>query len=1034
MADYLNKKEYRNLKNYQHVKSKTWITPNKLELAAYQFLAQRRLNIYGKTNRLLCKLGTGLGKTLTSLMAALAFINVYHVINQKIGKKYNCHIIGFSKNVFRNEFLKFPELGIITYSELHKLNSLRELRNTSTGSIKEKITDEYKKFKIKILRRITDESSGGLYNFIGYRELFNNLFNNTDMPEDVDESNIFRYYVEGKISVNKFLLESFENSFIILDEIHLAYNSEDTNNYGLAIQFLLDFYGDKIKALFLSATILNRSMREIISIANMMRDTGSPHFKSADYFTEADKGKPYDTMRLKPIYKQFEGKVIFLEESGTDYPTLIIEGKKYKDLPYLQFDLCEMSPLHEQTFVLDDLYNNKSNRFIINDMVFPNPDYSPEAHKYFHPSIFNKAKQNKYFDMKGLYDTEDMFTKIENAPAEWRQKIGISIKEKNGVKYFTGSFLHRDNVGIYYAKGAHLLDTIHSIRKSDPKCKMLIYHPFVRGSGIMNIGELLNVNGFTPYGELPKPDSLSYEANLTREEWAKKHPDKEFKASNYFVFDFSVNENKKFEIVDVWNSFGNRYGEEIQIFIAANKIKQSIDLKDTTILIIMARPDSIPTYIQIKGRAVRKLSTANLPPEKRSVHLYTFLSVGNSPTKLSIEARKYKRKLIEFDNIRNIEYHINKSAINNYMFDEFKSVDVLGALPYKNDNSKLPKKIDDSSFYYYGYYNDTFNKILNQIKIAFISIPVWTYKKLYDFVLTYTNTIDISTDKNLFNYALKKIIYNPNNIIDNKNIVVFNNENNIFDIEYFDGTENKTDKRVIIERGKYFILTLINDQYEIVEKQDIFLHNKKLKKVKYTINIDDQKFIDKKLDKLLQQISAYKPEKMANYAYIFLFQWEENYHYRLMSSYLLGKRKNIPHELISMYKKLNIMGNNWYEDKNIRYILEGKGFTQKDKANNIKVNNKEILGLIQNSSFKLKSNTDEDDSNNDKRAEQRGMNCLNVNKDKLQYYLDVLGIKSVKSKVKLTCIEIVKKLIDKEINAIKNGENIKYVYLFNERF
>lgn len=1034
---YLQKKEFREIKSFQQLKSDLWITPPILELSAVQHLAKRYFNPRTNQKRMILKLGAGTGKTLTSLEVSLPFIKIFNVINQKLGRPYYVHIVGFTKGVYKAEFLKFPELGIITYDELHRLGMLKELSMTSAAGVKERIRDEYKKLKIKIERRISDTSVGGMYDFDGYKELYNNLFTNK-LPEDVNETNIHAEYLKGRVSVNKLLLKRFENSLLIADEVQLAYNSEDTNNYGLAIQFLMDYYGDKIFALFLSATFINNDKREIISIANLVRDPGTPHFKSDDFFSTSDKGKPYDASKLKPIYEQMRGKVIFLEESGSDYPELIFEGKSYPGIKYLKFDQATMSPLHEQTFRLDSLYTETTSNFIILDMVFPNPEFTYNEHMSLHPDkeIASKYESARTKEVKGLYNNETCVSLIRNAPQEWKNKIGIRIEEGN-TPYFAGSFLRYENLRLYSHKYCVMLDIIFRTLKQNPQAKFIIYHPYVRGSGIMTIGGILSENGIINDTAIPNSNSYSAEEFLTQAEWIKKYPGREFVPARHFVVDFDVTETQKADMVDRWNAPSNRYGLYLKFIIGAGKIKQSIDFKDTQYLIITQRPNTMSDFIQIKGRNVRKKSLARLPTDMQTAHLHTLLSIGKD-ARDALEPRKYMKKIAEFDNIRNIEYNINKDAINNYMIKEFKPIDQLGALPYEVD-IKLPAKIDDKSYYIFEYHKDMMLEINKQIKRAFISVPVWTYATLRDFVNAKCSSLDTSSSADIFNIVLRKMIYSKDTFIDNKNVFVFDEENSIINQRYVNGRIETCPNKVIVEYGDYLILGLIGENSEVIIEQDMFMTDEVSSSVNYIIKLKRDDIIKATaIEKLLKTVKDYNPKRLKSFSYVFLFSWPEEAHYIFMKDYLTNKNCKIPTQLIDMYKKLRILHGSplkpgsWYDERYDRHTLTSSGeFTTSGKPISVQYDNKPLVGIIVDGSFKIRDSRN--DGSGDSRQTGRGISCTNIVKPTMKEYLKLLGLDvGSETHTGTVCNYVLQFMIDKEIESRANNEGIRYVKLFND--
>lgn len=1039
---YLQRKEYREIKPFQQTKSRLWITPAILELSAVQFLAKRYFNPNTQQSRCLLKLGPGTGKTLSSLEIALPYIKIFSTINQKLNQPYYVHIIGFTKGIYKNEFLKFPELGIITYDELHQLRMLKELSLTASDATRDRIREDYKKLKIKITRRISDASVGGMYNFTGYKELYNNLFVSSKFPEGTDESNIYERVMKGEIQVNKLLLNLFANSLVICDEIHLAYNTEDTNNYGLAIQLILDYHGKNITAVFLSATIINNNKREIISIANMMRDPTSPHFKSSDYFSN-DKTKKFDAASLKPIYDQMKDKVIFLEETGSDYPELVFDGKSYGDIPYLKFDIARMSPLHEQTFRLDDLYRETTSNFIILDMVYPNPEFSFAEHMALHPDreIANEYRskikdESRITQVKGIYNTETSVSLIRNASPEWRNKFGINVKESKGISYIAGAFLRYNNLQLYSSKYCAMLDIIYRTLKANPFAKFIIYHPFVRGSGIMTIGEILSENGFIDKDSIPIAGTYSAEEFITQAEWIKKYPNRQFFPARYFVVQFDVTESQKSEAVDKWNSESNKYGLYTKFFIGAGKIKQSIDFKNTTEMIIVQKPNTISDFIQIKGRVIRKKSLASLPADMQKVHLHTLLSVGEKPN--AIEPRKYAKKLAEFDNIRAIEYYINKNAINNYMYDEFVPIDILSAFPFKN-TVKLPKQINENTYYTHDYYKDMLDEISKQIKRAFVSVPVWTYETLQRFVDDKCSSLNTSYSHDLFNIVLKKMVYSRDTYIDNKNVLLFDSENIIINKRYIDGIEIVCPNKVIIEYGEYLLLATIRSDSDILVDQDMFFDDNVSNIIRYVVAIESDEIIKSTaIDKLLSIVKTFNASKLESFSYVFLISWPPEAHYIFMRDYLTNPKSQIPIQLINMYKRLKILHGDprkpgsWYDERYVRYTLNSKGeFTQGDKQLQIRVDSKPLIGIIKDSSLKIRDSRNDD--SNDGRNVIRGISCSNIVKSAMTNIVNEFGIDiKGETKNKRICAIILRFLVDKEIKSRSSGEGVRYLYLFNE--
>lgn len=517
-----DKLEFRELKTVPtYGRNLYWVPINQLQPTVTQLFTDR-LYKNKKVFRILLKLGTGLGKTLVSLLVSKYYSSWYKVYYQEYKKEYKCFIIGFSKAVFKRELTKFPELGVITYQEQELLKKLTVSIKNAREELKESLINKKKQIMIKIRKRITDSNSGGFYEFYGYKELANNLFIDK-IPDDIDSSEVYEKYKKGEIRVDEILLEKFRHSFIICDEIHMTYNSSESNNYGIALQFIIDYYGKDISAIFLSATIINNNKRELIDNVNLIKDPDIPHFKSIDYFHSDTESNKISKKSLEPIYKQYEGKTIFLEENTEDYPDLIYMGKNIKMNPdgdYINFTECPMSPLHEVTYQDHNLYEEKTSNHLVHDIVVPNPDFSAEDILKWHPEHPEFLKRN--MQVRGLFDNDEIVRKLKEASSEWKKKIGINITIEKNYYVLSGSWLHKSNLPIYSTKAFNAVNIIDKELKEDPLRKFLIYHQYVKGSGIIMIQEILRANGFITMDEIPSLDTYSSELYITRKEWFKK--------------------------------------------------------------------------------------------------------------------------------------------------------------------------------------------------------------------------------------------------------------------------------------------------------------------------------------------------------------------------------------------------------------------------------------------------------------------------------------------------------------------------------
>lgn len=1033
---FTERREFRDIVNNTGYSSPLWIPLDRLNLSALQIFAARYINPQDpETCRLLLKVGAGIGKTLTSLECARTYMNMFQQIYIKSGEARYVFIVGYAKKVFERELMKYPELGIITYDELFKMRQFEQKIANSSGVNKERFRGELAQFKQKIKHRISKEQTGGMYKMYGYKQLVNQLFV-TGLPENATQSNIFQLYKDKQIKVNKMLLNKFKNGLIICDEIHLVYNSKEANNYGLAIQFILEYFGKDVSFIGLSATILNNKAREVIDIANLIRDPSMPVFKTEDYF--GSNNKPIRS--LQPLYDAFIGRTIFLEESTTDYPKLEYMGNQIEGIDYLKFTECQMSPLHEQTFALDGLFENTTQHFMIHDMVLPNPAIPASDLKLFHPDVYkklSKSEKDRISQYKGLYDSDAARLLIKAAPEEWKKEVGIDVRDlRNGDYVFTGDFLKRENLQIYSAKKVILLDTINASLKSNPQQKIFIYHPYVKASGITNDYEMLKFNGYIGFNDISKPDTYSVDMHITQDEWVKKYPDKEFRPSRMVALDSEVTDKKKDDYIDEYNKSANRFGRDLQIFIGSQKVKQSVDFKGVQTQIIVQVPTNIPEYIQIKGRTVRRGALQGMPPTMDTVHLYTLCSVSATGQD-TLEVRKYKRKIEEFKLIQDIEYEINRAACNGYIFyaKGFKQTDVLGAKSFKPTITE-PTTTTDVTYFGHKYYIDTINNFTNVIKRAFISNPVWTYDSLWEFCCnTPMTNILLKDAEDMYKLALKKLIFIPGqSLISMKSIVLFDNENYIIDKYYINGAMYTMPRKVIVEVGEYYVLTIVDQFGNVQLGPDCFLIRTQ-KRVYNTsvLNESNLKLSQNYIKKILKKEKELDKNKVETFHYTFLVAFPKEIHYYILQDIVeinngLKKMDQLPKKYISTYKKLGILGNNWYLDIDKKNVLENGKWEAYALQPDNRPDNDIIVGIIEGQHFKLKKPVLVEEYVRDKRTVERGMVCeSNVKENLVKIVKDLDAVKPEKISTQSLCTQILVRLIELEGQSRKSEKPRKYI-------
>jgi len=534
-----------------------------LELTTYQSFINNFFNYNTDNSKLFLIHGTGTGKTLTSLSTMYEYVKGYRDKSKHIDVN-NIIIVGFTKNIFKKSLLFLPEFGFLTKAEIDHYKQIE----AQSKSMYIKDLTYLSELKTRYSKRLVNRKRGGIFKFYGYRELFIKLFDMTKLNE-MDSSDgkgirinklttaeLMAYIESGDIIVNMQLLQSFSHSLIICDEIHNAYNSFETNNWGSTLEIIMNYFTDykhkdkdyynSIKIMFLTATPITNSPIELVSIINLLNNYEN-QVNRHELFDE------YGILRddaLPKIEKLLYGKISYvMDNNPIQYPICELVGDSIQTIEYLKFIRCPMSKLHRETYIaLSKQQIEESNRINSTETQYDTKENTHAANKkkskkdtketgtyniYKNSSSemsesililkemrilpVNLALSNRYLNdyvlpnpidpKSGLYLSKDI-EKIYMASSDWKTKHRISIEKNNFNEFIlSGDFLLESNISSYSSKYYKLLTLIKDIILNKTG-KIFIYHQYVYNSGIMFIDSLLQTNGFLLNDDEPMGTSI----------------------------------------------------------------------------------------------------------------------------------------------------------------------------------------------------------------------------------------------------------------------------------------------------------------------------------------------------------------------------------------------------------------------------------------------------------------------------------------------------------------------------------------------
>lgn len=809
----LNKKEFIQYKVISE-KDDTYIDKKLYQerillLHAHQLFIKNLMSPTTPYKRLIVKHGPGTGKTNLALMTAFEYIRGYTISPREfIG---NIYIIGFSKQAFHDELLTRPEYGIVTPEDIATLTRLQKIALTGT----DRDVQIAKVYEIQLKKRLTRSLYGKFYKFIGYKGFFNQLFkvvrinDRTSDVSKLSENELKECLISGDIHVNKELLLSFRNSFVILDEIHNVYNSVELNNYGIALKFLFNTYDTPelmrkylpeltdsdmesikfsvLKALLMSATIINNSPTEIVDLLNLVipldeinkflgkkSEDSTQGFVKSDLFSDNRNLIPGRMEKL--IHMHLVGRVSFLQDDNPKFfPSKKIHGEqiripgKYRGeivgsrkssdyVPYMRFIRCEMSKFHLDTLRTD-----------YPDLKVPMDSYG----------IFDIALPNPEDEKLGIYRTKDIKTIYKSATSTWLHASGVTVSTQGKNTVIGGNFLNIKNVKKYSAKYYNLISDILKNTQNNGG-KILISHQFVQSSGVLLLQELLRANGFIDEYSNPGDETICSICGKLREKHIIRASDmknsglqdmknsgsqdlknfgsqdmknfgsQDLKSHNYtparfIVYHADIQSGVLDISFDKYNNPGNMNGHQYKVFIGSKIINESKNFNYVRSLHIVHVPSDYSTLVQIIGRAVRKNSHKSLPPELQNVDIYCYTSAFSpNAGDLSPEEYRYFEKSQDYVVIQHIDKLINQIAIDSIINRDIIEPSLLPA----NETSELgtayfkidelydfdPRGSDTNTFTIYNN-EEEIHKILYIIKRLFIEYSgVWQYDDLWQAV------------------------------------------------------------------------------------------------------------------------------------------------------------------------------------------------------------------------------------------------------------------------------------------------------------
>jgi hypothetical protein len=652
------------------------------ELAPHQIFVRNFLSFQTPYNSLLLYHGLGTGKTCSAITVAeemRTYLNQLG-ISQRIMVVASPNVQdNFKLQLFDDRKLKLVD-GLWNLRACTGNKYLKEINPMNMkGLSKEKV--------IKQIHRIINTS----YLFLGYTEFANYIQKKSAVEETDDDKDDPK---KKKTLMIRKLKQNFNNRLIIIDEVHNIRISDEKQDKRVANElFKLVKYVDNLRLLFLSATPMYNSYKEIIWLLNIMnlndkRSTVEINdiFDKNGNFLIDESGKNIGEELLR---RKATGYVSFVRGENPYtfpyriFPSLFSIDHTFKELTYPRKQINDKSivqPLEHLDVYVNKCgsYQEKGYKYILSEIKtkagktkngipsFENMDSFGYTVLQKPLLALNMVYPNKLleiespnFDSKILLGSEGLkrimkYTETTNPPT----KKNFEYKHNEFGEIFSPV-----NIGNYSSKIKSITDSI-----LNSEGIVLIYSQFIDG-GVIPMALALESIGFTRFGtktsnlfKTPprsKIDALTY---LPKEEMDDPSL---FKPATYTMItgDKALSVDKVYDLKNLTDE-DNKNGEKIKVVIISMTGAEGIDFKNLRQVHILEPWYNLSLIEQIIGRAVRTCSHKQLPFVKRNVEIFLYGTLLTDDEEEAVDLYIYRLAEMKAVQIGRVSRLLKESSVD----------------------------------------------------------------------------------------------------------------------------------------------------------------------------------------------------------------------------------------------------------------------------------------------------------------------------------------------------------------------------------
>jgi len=698
---------------------------SKFELLPHQLFVKNFLSFQTPYNSLLLFYGLGTGKSC----AAIGIAEETRNYMKQVGLEKRILFVA-SPNVRSNFKMQlFDERKLESRTDANDSKNIWSIESCVGNSLLREINPTNLKGLTKeAVKTHINGIINTYYEFIGYGKLANYISEkmNLGVSRNMNKKELLQLQILN-------IKREFNNRLIIIDEVHNIRLTDDNNienKKTATLLFKVAQYTDNLRFLFLSATPMFNSYKEIIWLTNLMNvndkrgtiELSDVFEKNGDFKLAQgglqESGKELLMRKLTGYISYIRGEnpyafpfriypSLFAKEHTfleNTYPTIQMNSVAIDEpLKYISVYLSHLqdNQLAVYNFMIENLRRKSYSYFTKKgtkrempnfenmesfgysilqqplqslNIIYPNTDFDKLAIQLSgSPELAENVYSGDHKELiSSLIGKKGLANIMTSKKVESPNPMRYNFEYKPEIMKKYGAIFKRENLYKYSAKIARICDII---MKSTGI--VLIYSQFIDG-GILPVALALEEMGFSRYGTQSYTKPLFKNVGVEPIDAIQLKPRSQtsgdFHQAKYIMItgdkDFSPSNAAD---VKYATSENNKNGEKVKVILISRTGSEGIDFKNIRQVHVLEPWFNMNRIEQIIGRGVRNLSHCNLPFRERNVEIYLHSTLlGSQEESADLYLYRFSmKKAIEIGKITRLLKQISVDCILNQTQQNF---------------------------------------------------------------------------------------------------------------------------------------------------------------------------------------------------------------------------------------------------------------------------------------------------------------------------------------------------------------------------